>query len=91
MILAVVSCLSLAVGASAANTTTRKATDFKDYDAYFTIEGYKSMKDAIESDSHVGTWVGCILAKDDKFYYGSYDNEITGGQLQMLRHVLGGN
>ena len=32
MILAVVSCLSLAVGASAANTTTRKATDFKDYD-----------------------------------------------------------
>ena len=33
MILAVVSCLSLAVGASAANTTTRKATDFKDYDA----------------------------------------------------------
>ena len=33
MILAVVSCLSLAVGASAANTTTRKATDFTDYDA----------------------------------------------------------
>ena len=32
MILAVVSCLSLAVGASAANMTTRKATDFKDYD-----------------------------------------------------------
>ena len=33
MILAVATCLSLAVGASAANTTTRKATDFKDYDA----------------------------------------------------------
>ena len=33
MFLAVASCLSLAVGASAANTTTRKATDFKDYDA----------------------------------------------------------
>ena len=32
MILAVASCLSLAVSASAANTTTRKATDFKDYD-----------------------------------------------------------
>ena len=26
------SCLSLAVSASAASTTTRKATDFKDYD-----------------------------------------------------------
>jgi len=33
MILAVASCLSLAVSASAANTTTRKATDFNDYDA----------------------------------------------------------
>ena len=32
MILAVASCLSLAVSASAAGTTTRKATDFKDYD-----------------------------------------------------------
>ena len=32
MLLAVASCLSLAVSASAANTTNRKATDFKDYD-----------------------------------------------------------
>ena len=32
MLLAVASCLSLAVSASAAGTTTRKATDFKDYD-----------------------------------------------------------
>ena len=33
LFLAAVSCLSLEVSASAANTTTRKATDFKDYDA----------------------------------------------------------
>ena len=32
MILAVALCLSLAVSASAAGTTTRKATDFRDYD-----------------------------------------------------------
>ena len=32
MILAVASCLSLAISASAANSTTRKATDFKDFD-----------------------------------------------------------
>ena len=32
IILAVASCLSLAVSASAANTVTRKATDFRDYD-----------------------------------------------------------
>ena len=33
LFLAAVSCLSLAVSASTAGTTTRKATDFKDYDA----------------------------------------------------------
>ena len=33
LFLAAVSCLSLAVSASAANTTARKATDFKDHDA----------------------------------------------------------
>ena len=32
MLLAVASCLSLAVSASAANTTARKATDFRDFD-----------------------------------------------------------
>ena len=32
LFLAAVSCLSLAVSASAAGMTTRKATDFKDYD-----------------------------------------------------------
>ena len=32
MILAVASCLSLAVSASAANTVNRRATDFRDYD-----------------------------------------------------------
>ena len=32
MILAVASCLSLAVSASAANTTARRATDFRDFD-----------------------------------------------------------
>ena len=32
MILAVASCLSLAVSASAASTVNRKATDFRDFD-----------------------------------------------------------
>ncbi len=68
-----------------------ESKDFGDYDAYFTIAGYKSMKEAVESDEHIGTWVGCILVKDDRFYYGNYDNEITGGLLQKLRHVLGGS
>ena len=41
--------------------------DFKGYDAYFTIEGYKSMKDAIESDSHVGTWWAAYWQKTINF------------------------
>lgn len=65
--------------------------DFKDYDAYFTIAGYKSLKDAVEDEGRTGTWVGCILVKDDKFYYGNYENEITGVLLQKLRHIIGGN
>ena len=65
--------------------------DFKKYDAYFTIESYPAMKDAVEGDNQIGTWVGCILVKDNKFYYGSYENQITGVQLQKLLDVLGGN
>ncbi|MCI7112077.1 MAG: hypothetical protein MR957_00225 [Lachnobacterium sp.] len=65
--------------------------DFKKYDAYFTIESYPAMKDAVEGDNQIGTWVGCILVKDNKFYYGNYENQITGVQLQKLLDVLGGN
>lgn len=64
--------------------------DFNDYDAYFTIVSYKQMKDAVESDNPKGTWVGCIFVKDNKFYYGNYDNQITGLKLQKLLQVLGG-
>lgn len=65
--------------------------DFEDYDAYFTIESYKSLKEAMDAQKPIGTWVGCILVKDNKFYYGNYENQITGGTLQKLRYVLGGN
>ncbi len=65
--------------------------DFNDYDAYFTIVSYKQMKDAVESDNPKGTWVGCIFVKDNKFYYGNYENQITGLKLQKLLQVLGGN
>ena len=45
----------------------------------------------LRGDNQIGTWVGCILVKDNKFYYGSYENQITGVQLQKLLDVLGGN
>lgn len=65
--------------------------DFTDYDAYFTIRGYADMKEAFRGEGTPGHWVGCILVKEDKFYYGSYDNEITGEGKQELLDILGGN
>lgn len=64
---------------------------FSDYDAYFTLRGYQEMEQALEEDPVDGDWVGCILVKDNKFYFGSYENQITGICLQQLRKVLGGN
>ena len=65
--------------------------DFTDYDAYFTLRSYPDMKTAFEEEGHVGNWVGCILVKDNKFYFGNYDNRIQGESLQQLLDVLGGN
>lgn len=65
--------------------------DFSDYDAYFTIRGYEDMKAAVETEETMGHWVGCILVKDNQFYYGNYDSRIEGKTLQLLLEVLGGN
>ncbi len=70
---------------------TCRPRDFEDYDAYFTIRAYGSMEDVLEGEAVSGQWAGCILVKDEKFYYGNYDNQITGICLQQLREVLGGN
>ena len=70
---------------------TYRTADFSDYDAYFTLRGYQEMEQALEEDPVDGDWVGCILVKDNKFYFGSYENQITGICLQQLRKVLVGN
>ena len=57
---------------------TYRTADFSDYDAYFTLRGYQNMEQALEEDPVDGDWVGCILVKDNKFYFGSYENQITG-------------
>ena len=51
----------------------------------------EEMEQALEEDPVDGDWVGCILVKDNKFYFGSYENQITGICLEQLRKVLGGN
>lgn len=70
---------------------TYRPEDFEDYDAYFTISGYQDPKKAFGDEVNCGEWVGCILVKDNHFYYGNYDNAITGVTLQELLKVLGGN
>ena len=68
-----------------------RISDFQDYDAYFTIRGYSDMKQVVDSEIPYGDWVGCILVKDNGFYYGNYDNKITGIQLLNLLKVIGGH
>ena len=66
------------------------AEDFYDADAYFTISGYSSIKEAEEADKPYGDWVGCILIRDNIFYYGNYDNPINGILLNNLLQLLSG-
>ena len=72
-------------------TVNYRLADFDDYDAYFTIRSYSDTDEKIEKDTVHGNWVGCILVKDNRFYYGSYENQITGICLKQLLEVLGGN
>lgn len=65
-------------------------SDFLDYDAYFSLCGYTDMDRALTEELTPGDWVGCILVKDNKFYYGNYKNQITGLLLQELLDILGG-
>ncbi len=69
---------------------TYNPKDFTEYDAYFTIRGYHNMQEAFRQEGVHGDWVGCILVKDDKFYYGNYQNEIKGNMLEDLLEILGG-
>lgn len=64
--------------------------DFEEYDAYFTIKAYEEMPDNLETAKKEGSWAGCILVKEDKFYFGNMQNQITGEILEQLLDVLGG-
>lgn len=64
--------------------------DFADYDAFFVMRSYRDFQEVAEAEIPYGTWVGCILVKDNEFYYGNYDNRITGKLREQLLEVLGG-
>ena len=67
LFLAAVSCLSLAVSASAAGTTTRKATDFKDYDrTAWYAEAVSAAVDNGERQRHVKIQVSLDLTIREK-------------------------
>ncbi len=65
--------------------------DFSDYDAYFTISGYADFGEVVGDELRPGHWVGCILVRNNEFYYGSYENHIEGICLNQLLDTLGGN
>lgn len=67
-----------------------RESDFEDYDAYFSLYGYEDIEHAMLEELTPGNWVGCILVKDNKFYYGSRENPIGGVLLQELLDILGG-
>ncbi len=63
---------------------------FEEADSYFTLSGYENMQQAFMEGAYPGNWVGCILVKDEVFYYGNFENEITGEAKEILMAVLGG-
>lgn len=70
---------------------TFRVQDFTAYDAVFTIRSYDSAEKLRTDETVMGQWEGCILVKDGKFYFGSYENPISGICLEQLKNVIGGN
>ena len=67
-----------------------RTEDFDEFDAYFSLYGYPDM-DAVQTrDLGQGHWIGCILVRGDRFYYGSCANEISGKLRTELLDILGG-
>lgn len=64
--------------------------DFDDYDAYFSLYSYPEIDAVLTRDPEQGHWIGCILVYENRFYYGSRDNEIRGALLEELLDILGG-
>lgn len=67
-----------------------RAEDFDAYDAYFSLYGYPDFDAVLSGENEQGHWIGCILVRENRFYYGSWANEITGALLSQLLEVLGG-
>ena len=71
--------------------TKMNVSDFEDYDAYFTIQGYVDANQPLKNDDFCGNWVGCILVKDNAFYFCNYENLIDGKMREELLEIVGGN
>lgn len=67
-----------------------RAEDFDELDAYFSLYGYPDMDAVQTKDLGQGHWIGCILVRADRFYYGSCANEISGKLRTELLDILGG-
>lgn len=61
--------------------------DFKNYDTYYTLGAFKNKNEMNNEFIVTPLCVGCILVKDDKYYYGNMENEITGDLLTELKSL----
>lgn len=65
-----------------------RVEDFKNYDMYYTLGAFKNKNEINNEFIVTPLCVGCILVKDDRYYYGNLDNEITGELLTELKTSL---
>ena len=60
--------------------------DFSEYDQLYEVVQYKNSD--LELGGGVPRFIGCIFYVNDKYYYGNYDNEITGVTLLQLNEII---
>lgn len=62
--------------------------DFKKYDAFYTIKGYKSGESEDNGALVFPDTIGCILVSDGNYYYGNKENQITGKLLIQIQKLV---
>lgn len=67
---------------------TYNIADFSIYDQFYEVVQYKNSD--IELGGGVPRFIGCIFCDNNKYFYGNYENEITGDTLLQLKEILNG-
>lgn len=62
--------------------------DFDEYDAYYTIKGYKQGESEENGLLIFPDTIGCILVHDGFYYYGNLKNQITGDTQDQIKKLV---